>query len=86
MERHNRDHAIGRMLSWLRDANPELAIVDVHDRTDIIDSRILESLQVVEFILFLESETGRTILAEDLRPDDLRTLDSIYRCFFEGRP
>ena len=76
---------IARMLCWLEHANPEMR-TRIDDRTDIIESRVLESLQVVEFILFLEAESGRTILAEDLDPNDLRTLDKIYRRFFEGTP
>ena len=59
--------------------------MDVDSQTDIIESRILESLQVVEFILFIEAESGRPILSEALNPDDLRTLDSIYANFFEER-
>jgi hypothetical protein len=84
MQATDRAHAIERMLWWLQRTNPLLAGMPIDAQTDIIDSRILESLQVVEFILFLEAESGRTILAEDLNPDDLRTLDSIYRRFFSG--
>ena len=79
----DRDLAVARMLSWLASANPELTQT-VDSNTDIIESRILESLQVVEFVLFLESESGRPILSEELDPNDLRTVDSIYRRFFEA--
>lgn len=68
---------------WLRSANPNHATIDIDADTDIIDSRILESLQMVEFILFLEKETGRAILVEELNPAKLRTLNSIYNNFFE---
>ena len=42
--------------------------------------------QIVEFILFLERETGRDILAENLDPGVLRTLNSIYANFFASQP
>jgi acyl carrier protein len=72
--------------SWLCQANPAAAAMNLDPDTDIIDSRILESLQVVEFILFLEQKSGRTILVEHLNPATLRTLNSIYATFFEPRP
>lgn len=82
-----RDRAlvIERLRSWLTRTNPEIAGMDIDSHTDIIESRVLESLQVVEFILFLEAESGRPILSEELNPAHLRTLDSIYECFFEER-
>ena len=76
---------IERLRSWLTRANPDIAGMNIDSHTDIIESRILESLQVVEFILFLEAESGRPILSEELNPALLRTLDSIYECFFEER-
>ena len=38
----------------------------------------------MEFILFLEQETGNEILAEGLEPERLRTIGSIYASFYEG--
>lgn len=78
----DRQYVLERLRTWLVRANPEIADIDVDSRTDIIEARLLESLQVVEFILFLEAESGRTILSESLDPNDLRTLDSIYSRFF----
>jgi acyl carrier protein len=68
--------------AWLIRANSGVAAMNLAADTDIIESRILESLQVVEFILFLEETSGRTILSEDLNPNKLRTLESIYDSFF----
>ena len=71
-----------RLRAWLIRANPEVALMMLQPGTDIIESRILESLQVVDFILFIEAESGEHILSEDLNPNKLRTLDSIYESFF----
>lgn len=73
-----------RLRAWLIGANPEVAGMTLQPGTDIIESRILESLQVVEFILFIEAQTGEHILSEDLNPDKLRTLESIYESFFRS--
>jgi acyl carrier protein len=56
----------------------------VDPETDLIKNRILESLQFVELVLFLERRTGREILAEQLNPDTFRTLNSIFLNFFES--
>jgi acyl carrier protein len=67
--------------AWLARANPSEAMC-VESDTDLIESCVIDSLQVVEFVLFLEEMSGRPILDEDLDPDTLRTLDSIYECYF----
>ena len=82
----NRAPVFAALCAWLFHANADAVTLSLEPDTDIIESRILDSLQVVEFILFLEEQTGRAILAEDLNPDTLRTLASIYRCYFERRP
>jgi acyl carrier protein len=80
-----RDTVFAALRAWLVDSNPAAAAAGVAPDTDIIESGILDSLQVVEFILFLEEKCGRAVLAEDLDPDTLRTLDAIYENYFGGR-
>lgn len=82
----DRASVFAALRAWLIHANADAATLRMEPDTDIIESRILDSLQIVEFILFLEEKSGRAILAEDLDPDTLRTLDSIYECHFERRP
>jgi acyl carrier protein len=79
--------AVFRMLrEWIHGANPTAAALCVDPETDLIKSRILESLQVVDLILFLEQRTGCEILTEHLNPDTFRTLNSIFRNFFAAHP
>lgn len=78
----NREVAFERLRAWLIRANPALEGLSLQPDTDIIASRILESLQVVEFILFIEAQTGQPVLTEELNPKNLRTLDAIYESFF----
>ena len=82
----DRASVFASLRAWLIHANADAATLRLEPDTDIIESRILDSLQLVEFILFLEERSGRAILAEDLDPDTLRTLDSIHQCYFEARP
>jgi acyl carrier protein len=83
MAARDKDAVFQSLREWLCKTNPETILMRLEPDTDIIESRILESLQVVEFILFLERQTGRDILAENLNPSTLRTLNSIYANFYE---
>jgi acyl carrier protein len=83
MPARDKESVLQTLRDWLYKTNPEAAAMRLDPDTDIIESRILESLQFVEFVLFLEQQTGRGILAEELNPDTLRTLNSIYLNFFE---
>jgi acyl carrier protein len=84
MPDYDRNVVSRNLRAWICKVNPAAAAMKFGDDTDLIESRILESLQVVEFILFLERETGREILVERLDPASLRTLNSVYQNFFES--
>ena len=86
MPANDRASVFESLRAWLIRTNSGAATMQLAPDTDIIESRILESLQVVEFILFLEEKSGRQILSEDLNPNTLRTLEAIYESFFEVRP
>lgn len=54
------------------------------ETTDLIENRIVDSLQFVEFILFVEEVTGERVDPETLSVDDFRTIEAIERRFFSG--
>ena len=82
MSESDRQRVFENLRSWIGKANPALRLERLDPDTDILAGKILESLQMVEFVLFLERETGRTILAENLDPNALRTLNKVYDTFF----
>lgn len=69
------ENKIELLRQWLLEANPELT--GVADDEDIIDSRILSSLQFVEFILYVERIRGAAIDFDELDIDAVRTLRDI---------
>ena len=77
-----RDLRLARMRTWLRAHNPELGSAQIAEDTDLIDSGMVDSLQLIEFILFLEQECGRPILSDTVDPAWLRTLGAIHLHFF----
>jgi acyl carrier protein len=80
-----RDEVLGSLRGWLQGREGWVGDLVLEDDTDIIETRALDSLDLVEFILFLERESGRSILVETLDPRQLRTLAAIYATFFEER-
>jgi hypothetical protein len=51
---------------------------------DLIESRVLDSLGFVEFILLLEEHSGQEISIDSVSREDFRTIESIRRRFFDG--
>jgi acyl carrier protein len=65
--------------TWILERNPELS--DLDQDTDIIDSRIVNSLQFVELVLFVEELRGTMIQSDEVDFDAFRTLRSIDKNF-----
>jgi acyl carrier protein len=61
--------------AWLRDRNPAAGEIDLD--TDLIDSRIIDSLAFTEFLLFLEDVVGHEITLDAKSVVALRTLRGI---------
>jgi acyl carrier protein len=52
------------------------------DHDDIFEKRLIDSLHFVEFTLFLEQLSGKTIDLENIDLDDFRTVAKIKQVFF----
>ena len=48
--------------------------------TDLLNTGLLDSLLIVDLLLHIENEFGRTLPMEDFELEDFRTLASIARC------
>jgi len=55
----------------------------ITDDTPILEAGLLSSLQVVDFILYIESLRGDEIDLDSLEPEVLTNLDTIYGTFFK---
>ncbi len=57
--------------------------------TDLLETGLLDSLLIVDLLLHIERELGRTLPMETLELEDFRTLVTIARCIERkgsGRP
>ena len=60
---------------WLLNKKPATTNLDL--AVDLIEHRVLDSLDFVNFIIFLESLTGREIQPSAFKPSTFRSLRSI---------
>jgi acyl carrier protein len=56
----------------------------LRDDTPILDGGILSSLDIVEFVLFIENLRGSEVDVDALQPDSFQDVDSIFKSFFAG--
>lgn len=81
------DDFLVKVLDFLRDLNPaageQLAAAgtQIEPDTDLIQAGVVDSLSIMELIVFLEKETGAHVPLEDLQLDSIRTartIDAVY--------
>jgi acyl carrier protein len=73
------DSNMDRVHEWLRMKNPEAGPIGAE--TDLIDNRLIDSLDFMEFVFLLEEITGRTNLLDGISVDAFRTLRDIKQNF-----
>ena len=83
LEMNNVANVRSALRGWVRSASG----VAVEDDTALFADGVLESVQALELILFIEELSGRVIEVERLRPGVFRDIKSIVSALFaeEGR-
>jgi acyl carrier protein len=67
--------------AWIGSKKPEVTVIDVD--LDLIENRIIDSLDFMELIFLLEELTGRETDMNTLTIDSFRSLRAIQKKFFE---
>ena len=52
------------------------------DDTKILEEGILSSLDIVEFVLFIESLRGEDVDTDDIEPEVFTSINTLYAAFF----
>lgn len=80
-------HFLGTLLEFLRGLTPSAEAQlsetggELDPDTDLIRTGIVDSLSIMQLIVFLEEETGAQVPLEDLMLDSIRTarrIDAVY--------
>lgn len=75
-------HALRR---WVESRAVGLQPGALDDRTPLIASRLITSLQVTDLLLFIEELRAQSIDPSTLRPGAFHDIDTIWATFFAGR-
>ncbi|MGE3636731.1 MAG: hypothetical protein AB7P00_42910 [Sandaracinaceae bacterium] len=62
-------------------SRPEGAVTD---QTPILETGLLSSLDVVEFVLFIEELRGEEVDTDELEPEVFTSIDTLWEGFFAG--
>ena len=53
-----------------------------NDQTQLLEDGILSSLDIVEFVLFIESLRGEDVDVDDIEPEVFTSIDTLHAAFF----
>ncbi|MEU0742264.1 acyl carrier protein [Streptomyces sp. NPDC006134] len=70
------------IVDWLLERNP--TVEHIPDDLDLIESRLIDSLGFMEFVLLLEDLIGRELRLDQIDVDQFRTLRSLTEHFLKG--
>ncbi|MGW5419975.1 acyl carrier protein [Streptomyces sp. NPDC003943] len=72
-----------RVAAWLHEKNPGLdGPIDTDE--DLIEARLIDSMDFLEFIDLLEELSGTSIDLEEVTIDDFRTLSRVQERFLSA--
>ncbi|GIP56765.1 hypothetical protein [Paenibacillus woosongensis] len=72
-----------KVKQWILKNNTSINPDDLSDDLDLIEHRVIDSLQFVEFILFLETVVGEEVYTKDFELNRIRSLQSIEKYYFQ---
>ncbi|MFI2644371.1 phosphopantetheine-binding protein [Streptomyces sp. NPDC018610] len=68
------------VMSWFHEQNPDVEEVDPD--LDLFDTRLVNSLSLIEFVVVIERASGQVIDRRQIKTDDFRTLRTIQEKYF----
>ncbi len=71
--------------SWILDRASASEERLASDELPILEEGLLSSLDVVEFILFIESLRGEEVDIESIEPEVFTNINTLYEAFFESK-
>lgn len=71
-----------RLRDWILKHAKTPPKADFSDATHILEEGILSSLDIVEFVLFIESLRGDEVDADAIEPEAFTSVESLYATFF----
>jgi acyl carrier protein len=73
------EEIVAELRSWIVAQNAKAAVMDLD--TDIVENRLVDSLNFIDFVLLLEELRGAEIPEEQVDAERFRTLRTIHTNF-----
>lgn len=74
----------GKLRDWIAKHAKKPLTSEFNDETPVLELGILSSLDVVEFVLFIEDLRGGEVDADAIEPEAFTNINSLYSAFFAG--
>jgi acyl carrier protein len=68
---------------WILEHTKAQVSSDLTDDTPILEQGILSSLDIVEFVLYIESLRGEEVDTDAIEPEVFTSVDTLWSGFFE---
>ncbi|AKF07176.1 hypothetical protein [Sandaracinus amylolyticus] len=68
---------------WILDHSKVAVRGDLQDDTPILEQGILSSLDIVEFVLYIESLRGEEVDTDAIEPEVFTSVETLWKGFFE---
>ena len=75
-----------RLRGWILERSGATGDRLVSDDLPILEEGLLSSLDIVEFILFIESLRGEEVDIEAIEPEVFSNINTLYKAFFANVP
>lgn len=72
-----------RLKSWILEHSKSAVPPDFSDVTPILEKGLLSSLDIVEFVLYIEHLRDEELDTEDIDPEVFTSIDTLYKAFFQ---
>lgn len=71
-----------RLKAWIIEHTKSTATADFSDDTPILERGLLSSLDIVEFVLYIEHLRNEELDTEDIDPEVFTSISTLYDAFF----
>jgi acyl carrier protein len=71
-----------KLRDWIAKHAKKPLTADFSDRSPVLELGILSSLDIVEFVLFIESLRGDELDPDHIQPEAFANVDTLYSAFF----
>jgi hypothetical protein len=70
------------LMAWVRKTNPKIKAGELNSGTAILKEGLLNSVQLLDLILYIERLSENPIDVDSLNPRSFESVDAIYEQFF----